>query len=327
MKGKHNIKISNKRISYDLNFDRPISIIFGDSGIGKSTILKMIKDYQENGKDSGIRFSTTSEGVLILNKSSNWQELLSKISNFIIFADEYVKYVLTKEFAEAFSRSGNYLVYITRESRTGALTYSIKSMYSIVSSRKEGGKCTQNSLYSWYYDNVKLSKPDLLVTEDSKSGLTIMRALLSCECITSNGKDNIINKLKEVSSKDYKSIYVLVDTAAFGSNMPKLLRYITESGKNITVGMYESLEYILLSTKNFRNFVESELDETYNYVDSSDYLTWEQYYTDLLKSMCKKYGMNYSKVGADKLDKFFTSKSFLDNVMLVLCDIDKSLRR
>ena len=55
MKGKYRIIVENKKIRYDFEIKRNITIIKGDSATGKTTLADMIAEYEENGADSGIR--------------------------------------------------------------------------------------------------------------------------------------------------------------------------------------------------------------------------------------------------------------------------------
>ena len=67
MTGKYDIEIYNKRVHYHLTVKRNITVIQGDSATGKTELLRMISDYENNGISSGI---TTS----ILNcLSSSWR--------------------------------------------------------------------------------------------------------------------------------------------------------------------------------------------------------------------------------------------------------------
>ena len=51
MKGKYRIIVENKKIRYDFEVKRNITIIKGDSATGKTTLADMIAEYEENGAD------------------------------------------------------------------------------------------------------------------------------------------------------------------------------------------------------------------------------------------------------------------------------------
>ena len=54
MKGKHSIIIFNNFVKYKFELDHNISVIRGDSGTGKTTLVNMIRSYQVEGRSSGI---------------------------------------------------------------------------------------------------------------------------------------------------------------------------------------------------------------------------------------------------------------------------------
>ena len=50
MTGKYDIEIYNKRVHYHLTVKRNITVIQGDSATGKTELLRMISDYENNRK-------------------------------------------------------------------------------------------------------------------------------------------------------------------------------------------------------------------------------------------------------------------------------------
>ena len=54
MKGKYRVRIQNRRLRYDFEIRRNITIIKGDSATGKTMLVDMVREYYENGKDSGV---------------------------------------------------------------------------------------------------------------------------------------------------------------------------------------------------------------------------------------------------------------------------------
>ena len=46
---KYDIEIYNKRVHYHLTVKRNITVIQGDSATGKTELLRMISDYENNG--------------------------------------------------------------------------------------------------------------------------------------------------------------------------------------------------------------------------------------------------------------------------------------
>ena len=86
MTGKYDIEIYNKRVHYHLTVKRNITVIQGDSATGKTELLRMISDYENNGISSGITQICEKRCVVIENAS--WKERLATLQQCIIFIDE-----------------------------------------------------------------------------------------------------------------------------------------------------------------------------------------------------------------------------------------------
>ena len=54
MKGKHSIVVRNRRVQFALELERNITVIRGVSATGKTTMLGMLRDYEELGTQSGV---------------------------------------------------------------------------------------------------------------------------------------------------------------------------------------------------------------------------------------------------------------------------------
>ena len=54
MKGTYKIKISNSKVTFNLELERNITIICGKSATGKTTLIGLIRDYEQLGKASGV---------------------------------------------------------------------------------------------------------------------------------------------------------------------------------------------------------------------------------------------------------------------------------
>ena len=86
MRGKYRVRIQNKRLRYDFEIKRNITIIKGDSATGKTMLVDMVREYYENGKDSGVDLNCQVIcGVL---DGRNWKNQLSVFHNSILFIDE-----------------------------------------------------------------------------------------------------------------------------------------------------------------------------------------------------------------------------------------------
>ena len=148
MKGSYRITVSNTKLRYDFTVRRNITIIKGDSGTGKTTLVEMIREYYENGADSGI--SLQCERPCRVLAGRDWKVVLDSIHESIVFIDEDNEFLPTDAFAEAVKDSDNYYVIVTREGLPN-LPYSVEEIYGIrESGRYASMKQVYNELYHIY---------------------------------------------------------------------------------------------------------------------------------------------------------------------------------
>ena len=113
MTGKYDIEVYNKRVHYHLTIKRNITVIRGDSATGKTELLRMISDYENNGISSGITEICEKRCVVVENAS--WKERLATLKQCIIFIDEGAQFLRSKEFTRIIKGSDNYFVLVTRD--------------------------------------------------------------------------------------------------------------------------------------------------------------------------------------------------------------------
>jgi len=102
MKGAHRIVVQNKRIRYDFEIRRNITIIRGDSATGKTALVDMIREYFENGFGSGVELICDKQCAVVEGRT--WAGQLSEITDSIVFIDEGNEFVMTDEFAAAIQK-------------------------------------------------------------------------------------------------------------------------------------------------------------------------------------------------------------------------------
>ena len=82
--------------------------------------------------------------------------------------------------------------------------------------------------------------------------------------------------------------------------------------------MWESFEYLILKS----GLIKCDLgviDQTYDYADSTKYISWEQFYTDKLSEETRNTNHQYSKT---RLNDFYKSRGFLKKVMDIMTGIE-----
>lgn len=77
MKGRYRVIVQDKRIRYDFEICRNITIIRGDSATGKTTLIDMIRDYSVNGVNSSVELQCEKNCTVL--DDLRWQAQLSEI--------------------------------------------------------------------------------------------------------------------------------------------------------------------------------------------------------------------------------------------------------
>ena len=280
MKGKHHIIIQNKRVKFEFDIKRNITIVRGDSATGKTTLVSMVDTYDRLGSDSGIDVSCDKRCLTLNN--SNWEAVLDSVKDSIIFIDEENTVVKTDAFAKKIRSTDNYYVIITRENLPN-LPYSVEEIYGIHNSGKYSDmKKTYNSFYRLYTvdDMISENPAELIVVEDSNSGYEFFKAVTNenSECISAGGKTNI---RRSVTDNEGKHTLIIADGAAFGSEMNEMYRYI-QKHPEVSLYLPESFEWLIL---------KSGLIDGNRVAD----ILQQRFYTKLIVSETKDSYLQYTK--------------------------------
>jgi hypothetical protein len=296
LKGKHLVTIGNNILQYKFEIRRNITIIKGDSATGKTTLVDMVRDYYENGKQSGIELQCDKACVVL--EGRRWNILLEDIHDSIVFIDEGNSFVTTDEFSSALKESDNYYVIVTRESLPN-LPYSVDEIYGIKNSGKYG---TLQQTYQEFYHIYGSStgnigfRPDIIVVEDSNAGYEFFESLQngrSWEAVSAEGKSNIYKVLKKYDND--KNVLVIADGAAFGSEMDRIVK-IVDSTAGKAVFLPESFEWLILKSEIIKDKeVDAILEEPSDFIESQDYMSWERYFSALLIEKTKDTYLHYTK--------------------------------
>ena len=297
MLGRYEIRIYNKRVHYHFTIKRNITVIQGDSATGKTELVRMIADYENNKESSGITLLCSRPCVVI--EYAFWKEKIASLSQCICFIDEGAAFLQSNGFAEAIKHSDNYFVLVTRDSLE-QLPYSIEEIYGMRQEREsqkyKGAKRVYNELYPLY--NVKADQrllPDVVLTEDSNAGYMFFKDVFGEICETAGGKSNILSRLLKTQEQE---LLAIVDGAAFGPEMAGVMRYIRDTDKRIVLYAPESFEYLLLKA-DIIGHTSPVTEETYSYADSRRYFSWEEFYTDYLVRQSAHTVYPYSKKRLD----------------------------
>ena len=245
-----------------------------------------------------------------------WKEQLSQAKDAIIFIDEGNSFIKTKEFAAAVKETGFYYVIVTRES-IETLPISVDEIYGIRSSGKYGGLTPVYHEFYKIYDFGQLKeyplKPKELLVEDSNSGFEFFNTIAvenNLRCYAANGKSNIYKWLC-VNTINQDTV-IIADGAAFGSQMNRIERLVR---MNPLIHLYlpESFEWLLLKANLFRDSsIKDILEKPEEYIDSKEFLSWEQFFTSLIIEVSKDTYLQYSK---KKLNNNYLQENVKTNIL------------
>ncbi len=299
MKGQHRIVIRNKRIQYDFVLKRNLTVIRGDSATGKTTLIDMVREFDENGEASGVTLQCDKACTTLSGK--RWETELQEIRDSIVFIDEGNEFIFTNEFAACIQKTDNYYVIATREG-IPSLPYSVNEIYGIRNSGKYGElKQTYQEFYHLYNveDYRKNIKPYQILTEDSNSGYQFFKTVSGrkgIECKSAEGKSNIFAVTSEYMKQEQaQPLVIIADGAAFGSEMEKVTNLI-RGHQEIVLYLPESFEWLILKA----NLVEDKeislvLNAPEDYIESEKYFSWERFFTAFLIQKTRDSYLRYAK--------------------------------
>ena len=295
MKGKYSVTIENRRVRYEFTIRRNITIIRGDSATGKTQLLEMLLAYSRQNGDSGVTLHC--ERPCIVLEAVLWEQSIRSLSRCIIFVDEGNAFVTSETFAKAVLASDNYFVIITRDSLPN-LPYSVEEIYGIRTSAKYAGlKQTYNELYH-LYGNVSADELPMArraVIEDTNAGFEFFDAVLHerMQCASAGGKSAIPHVLRDEPAECVT--LVIADGAAFGSEMERIER-LMNAGRKIALYLPESFEWLILSAQLIDDAeIADILAHPEDHVESTEFSSWERFFTTLLVRKTDGTYLKYSK--------------------------------
>lgn len=304
MKGKINIKVSNRHISFSLLLERNITIITGDSGTGKTKLVNMVSDYSKQGKTSGVTLSCDKKCIVL--ESNNWEEILKLTKNSIVFIDESNAFIKTKEFAKNIQNTDNYYVIVTREP-LAQLPYSIDAIKCIAKNNK---KPKIDKIYDKVsVKNISKFPYDVVLIEDENSGFQLFdfyTKKYNLTCYSANGKSNILNYIKKFKGK---KILVVADAAAFGPEIKNIMLYKEKSSQKIDLFLPESFEWLVLKSNvlGVKKKITKILEDPVEYIECKEYFSWERYFTKILTDITK--GIKNLEYKKSKLAKGYKTEA------------------
>lgn len=297
MKGDVKIVVSTKRLRYELNLHRNITIIQGDSATGKTTLIQILSDYLSGKTGPGTEVVCDRKCVVLSGDTESVTLRLRSLSDAVVFVDEQEHFLYSKIFAEAVLDSNCYFVFITRDG-LHMLPYSVNEIYYLKNSGYyQNTRQVYNSMHQVYPENAmdKRIRMSFVLTEDSNAGYEMFKTICQSEnikCDSAGGKSNVA---KYILSHKEDGIFAIVDGAAFGADMGSVMRALKVSRKS-HIWTPESFEYLILQS----GIIQSEglkdiMENPGNFIESEKHSSWERYFTRLLEDVTKNTIYKYSK--------------------------------
>lgn len=294
LRGSYDVVVNSRRLQYKFTVRRNITIVRGQSATGKTTLVDMIRDCNENGIDSGVTIRCARDCVVL--SGQNWQRDIVELENCIVFIDEGHNFVLSQDFAKAIRNSSNYYVIVTRE-RLENIPYSVDEIYGIRTSGKYAElKSTYHEFYQ-LYENVPYDGSTSIreiATEDSNSGYQFFSEVaqsIGLTCNAAAGKSNVASVVMHSAGP----VLIIADGAAFGSEMERITE-LMKIRDDIFLYLPESFEWLILQSGIIaKEHLTDILSKPYDYVDSEKYFSWEQFFTAVLQNSTRGTVYKYAK--------------------------------
>lgn len=299
MRGSYEVVVRNSRVQFKLTVNRNLTILRGDSATGKTTLITMVADYEELGRESGVEVRCERPCVTLSGRG--WRQKLASVSSSIVFIDEGNSFTSTDEFAGAIRDTDNYYVIACREA-LAQLPYSVDEVYGIRNTGRHAQKYRgitryYSSTYRIYQHGDLIggdAAPDEVIVEDSGSGFEFFRALCArsgVRCVAAGGRSNVYRAL--LASEAARPL-VVADGAAFGPEMERVLMLCRHRG--VTLYLPESFEWLLLSSGLVRNDeLPAILADPGAFIESRDYFSWERFFFATLSAMTRGTRLQYGK--------------------------------
>lgn len=316
MKGRYEIELYNNKVHYHLTVKRNITVLQGDSASGKSEMIRLLTAYNSRKESSGITLICQKTCTVLTDE--DWEMRLSGYHDRIVFIDEGNAFLRSKKFASYVKNADNYFVIIYRDCLY-ELPYSIEEIYGFRESRDSqkyhNPKRIYNELFQLYTVTPMADlRPDKVIVEDSNSGFEFFQHVFGENCVSARGKSNVKQCL--LNREERENTLAVVDGAAFGPEMQACMAVVRSSAGKVSIFAPESFEYLVLKS-NILNVPEDVLDYTYDYADSVQYFSWEEFYTRYLTEISQGTVYQYSK---KKLPQSYLTEGSVNKLKVTIPD-------
>ena len=235
------IKIRNREISYDFEFKQKFLFIRGDSGIGKTSLIQLVADYNLN-PDAVNCDGDTNIRVLISKNDLTEQGL-------IFFLDDNSPLLVESQSASLFNASDNYFVIITRSRKFNGFKTGLDSIVTMFPGA-DGTHTVEPTYPRKEHLNIL---GDRIVCEDAKSGKQFLEKVLRIQIDSAGSKDRFGIALRKLKTHYKESEFTIVyDRAGISFSYADQMDYLKSIGVKIISEIdWDSFESYILESDEY----------------------------------------------------------------------------
>lgn len=192
MKGNIKVIVSTKKLRYELNLRRNITVIQGDSATGKTTLVQIVSDYLSGRTGPGTEVICDKKCAVLSGDTESAVIRLKALADAVVFVDEQERFLYSKVFAETVLDSNCYFVFIARDG-LNMLPYSVNEIYYLKNSGYyQNTRQVYNSMHQVYPEMgmAERIEPSVVLTEDSNAGYEMYETIYREEkvrCVSAGG--------------------------------------------------------------------------------------------------------------------------------------------
>lgn len=231
------IKLKNNEISYDFSFEQKYLFIRGDSGIGKTSLIQLVSDYNTN-PDAIICDGDTN--IKVLNSEN---DLIEK--NTVFFLDENMPLLYRSDCSTLLNNSDNYFIIINRSRKFDGLKTGLDSLV-IMRAESDGSHTIEPA----YPKESRLNQlADTIICEDTNSGKLFLEQVFGIHIEAAGSKDRLAIAMRKLNKSQYTIVY---DRAGISFSYEDQMDYLKQ--KNIKVVSeidWDSLESYVLESDDY----------------------------------------------------------------------------
>lgn len=244
------IRLKNNEVSYDFSFEQKYLFIRGDSGIGKTSLIQLVADYNTN-PDAIVCEGNTN--LRVLNSVNDLVE-----ENVIFFIDENAPLLYESNCASLLNNSDNYFVIINRSRKFNGLKTGLDSL--VVMNTEANGGHTIAPMYS--RDDSLQQLADTIICEDTNSGKAFLESVLGCKIETAGSKDKLATAMRKLQKNSYTIVY---DRAGISFSYEDQMDYLHRKGISIVSEIdWDSFESYILESPEYNVKIDWYPDKEQN---------------------------------------------------------------